>query len=306
MAFPKCTRPFASSLALSSARNWAAWRRCRIYRACRIPHRNWWYQKSSTGDRFSEGLCRAEAPRYRLRTSPSCRGDNRRRTCYPWSCSPRKPLDRSRETLLAPEIKFHVCIILISFLTATLVLVIFVAQHSCVSFIWFHRLIVWTIFQMQSIMLYAKLDETQSSWYQSLMITVTFGIQRVDDVVITVFLVFLKFPLLSGKYTCWNSLTLTSWSTSVPKSSVTLDLPQPIMVHKWFVGKGCFGAGKHAIPLDADGVRVIGKRSRATSLSTVSASYSGWMVTESTYAIAGLIDRARDYLMISSNAYPKL
>lgn len=83
--------------------------------------------------------------------------------------------------------------------------------------------------------------------------------------------------------------TLTSCSTSVPKSSVTLDLPQPMMVHNWFVGKGCFGAGRHAIPLEGDGVKVSGKRSRATSLSTVSASYSGWMVTESTYTVTELI-----------------
>lgn len=83
--------------------------------------------------------------------------------------------------------------------------------------------------------------------------------------------------------------TLTSCSTSVPKSSVTLDFPQPIMVHNWLVGKGCFGAGRHAIPLEGDGVKVTGKRSRATSLSTVSTSYSGWMITESTYMVIELI-----------------
>lgn len=106
-----------------------------------------------------------------------------------------------------------------------------------------------------------------------------------------------------------KSRTLTSCSTSVPKSSVTLDLPQPIMVHNWFVGKGCFGAGKHAIPLEGDGVKITGKRSRATSLSTVSASYSGWMITESTYAVIKLITMEHKIISIelfNRDSYPKL
>ena len=87
-----------------------------------------------------------------------------------------------------------------------------------------------------------------------------------------------------------NERTRASWRTSVPKSSVTRDFPQPIMVHSWLAGRGWLGAGRQATPLDDDAVNVTGRRSIATSLSTVSASYSGCIVTESTWGNENLIE----------------